>query len=158
MLSTLFARDARRRLRTAAVLSAIALGAACGDDDPTEPDDEPDVQTVTLAVGASSITINKTTGTASGNLVVPNGTSTVTAQWLRPNGSNETLVTDAEFDLRIVPTNTAVASYTPTGARAGTINVLTLAAGATTTAQVSLFHKEEQHNDFGPYPITIQRQ
>lgn len=157
MLSTLFPAPLLRRIRTTAVLSALVFGAAACSDDPTEPDDEPDVQTVTLTVGASTVTINKTTGAPSGNLVVPAGTSTVTAQWLRPNGSNETLITDAEFDLRIVPSNTTEVTYAPTGARSGTLTLVNLAAGGTTAAQVSLFHRDEQHNDFGPYPIIIQR-
>jgi hypothetical protein len=156
MLSTL---HVRRRFHLTAMLALLALGAAaCGDDDETGPEEEPEVQTLTLAVGASTVTVNRTSGAFSGPLLVPAGASQVTAQWRRADGSNETLITSDEFDLRIVPTNAASATWTANGAFGGTLTVTGLNAGQTTTAQVSLFHKEEQHEDFGPYTLTIQRQ
>jgi hypothetical protein len=148
-----------RQLATAAMMViAIASLSACSDDDPAEPEDEPEIQTVTLTVGASTITIDKTTGAASGQLVVPAGTSTVTASWKRADGSAEPLVTSAEFELRIVPSNSANASWIPASAFGGSLTTTGLTSGQTTTAQVSLFHKEEQHDDFGPYTFTIRIQ
>ena len=148
----------RHSTRLAIAILATAAFTACSDDDPVEPEDEPEVQTLTLTVGASTITIDKTTGAASGQLTVPAGTSTVTAVWKKADGSVESLITSAEFDLRIVPTNSANLSWTPTGAFGGTLVTTGLTSGQTTTAQASLFHKEEGHSDFGPYTITIRIQ
>lgn len=140
-----------------AALALLATIAACGDD-PVEPEDEPEIQTLTLTVGANSITIDKTTGAASGQLPVPAGTSTMTAVWKKSDGSLEALVTSAEFDLKVTPTTPANLSWTPTGAFGGALTTTGLASNQTTTAQVSLFHKAEQHDDFGPYTITIRVQ
>ncbi|HEX4933522.1 MAG TPA: hypothetical protein VFV33_10115, partial [Gemmatimonadaceae bacterium] len=106
MLSTFVAR----RVVTPFVLAASLVLGACSDS--TEPEEEPEVQTLTLTVGSNSITINKSTGTASGPLLVPAGTSTVAAQWKRADGSNETLITSAEFELKIVPTSAVNVSWT----------------------------------------------
>jgi hypothetical protein len=143
------------RLVFAMLLTSGAV--ACGDD-PVEPENEPEIQTLTLSVGANSITIDKTTGAASGQLAVPAGTSTVTAVWRKADGTVEALVTSDEFDLRIVPTNSANLSWTANGAFGGTLTTTGLTSSQTTTAQVSLFHKAEQHDDFGPYTIIVRIQ
>jgi hypothetical protein len=148
----------RRNVRLAVAVLATTAFAACNDD-PTEPEEEdPEVQTVTLTVGSSTVTIDKTTGAASGQLVVPAGTSTMTAVWRKADGSLEDLITSDEFDLRIEATNAANLSWTPNGAFGGTLTTTGLTSGQTTTAQVSLFHRAEQHKDFGDYPITIRIQ
>ena len=147
----------RRSIHALAAALTLTIAAAC-DDDPVEPEEEPEVQTVTLTVGTSSITIDKTTGAASGQLVVPAGTSTVTAVWKKADGSIEDLITSDEFELRFAPTTPANLAWTATGAFSGTLVTTGLTAGQTTTAGVSLFHKEEQHADFGPYTITIRVQ
>lgn len=144
----------RSFLAAAAIVGTLA---ACSDS--TEPDEhELDVYSVTLTVGASSITINRTTGAPSGELIVPVGQSAITATWRRPDGTVEDAVTDAEFQLRIVPTNGSVLSYTTGGAFAGTLVVTGLLSGQTTTAQVSLLHPGEGHEDFGPFTFTIRVQ
>jgi hypothetical protein len=147
-----------RRLLSTLALAIFATSAVACDDDPVEPEDEPEVQTVTLSVGASTITINKTTGAPSGDLIVPAGASTVTAVWKRADGSVEPLITTAEFELRIVPTTSANLSWVPSGAFGGTLTTAGLVSGQSTTAQVSAFHLVEQHNDFGPYTFTVRVQ
>jgi hypothetical protein len=139
-----------------AVLTAAAL-TSC-DDDPVAPEPEPEIQTATLTVGSSSVTFNATTGAVSGPLMVPLGASTVTAVWKKADGSNEALVTSDEFDLKFAPTDPANLSWVTSGAFGGTLTTTGLTSGQSTTAQVSLFHKEEQHDDFGPFTITIQIQ
>jgi hypothetical protein len=146
-----------RKYSHLAFAALLATAAACSDDDPVAPEEEPEVQTMTLTVGASTVTINATTGIPSGDLVVAAGANTVTATWKKADGTDETLVTSAEFDLRIVPTDNTKFSWTPTGAFGGTLTITGLAAASSTTAQVSLFHKAEQHDDFGPYTITVRR-
>jgi hypothetical protein len=156
MFASTWTRRPLHVLVAALTLSAVA---ACSDDDPVAPpEEEPEIQTVTLTVGASSITIDKTTGAASGQLVVPAGPSTVTAVWKKADGSIESIVTSDEFDLKFAPTNPANLTWTAAGAFGGTLTTSGLTSGQTTTAGVSLFHKEEQHDDFGPYTITIRVQ
>ena len=152
----MFASPLTRRTAFLALAVLVTATFAACDDDPAE--EEPEVQTLTLSVGASTVTINRTTGAASGPLVVPAGTSTITAVWRRADGSIETLVTSDEFDLKIAPTTSANLSWTANGAFGGTLTTTGLNTGQTSTAQVSLLHKAEQHDDFGPYTITIQVQ
>ena len=148
----------RRSLHLLVAALTLMVVGACSDDDPVAPEEEPEIQTVTLTAGTSVVTIDKTTGAASGQLVVPADASTVTAVWKKADGSVESLVTSAEFDLKFTPTNSANLAWTATSAFSGTLTATGLASGQTTTAGVSLFHKEEQHNDFGPYTITIRIQ
>jgi hypothetical protein len=147
-----------RRYAHLAFAALLATSVACDDDDTVEPENEPAVQSMTLTVGASTVTINKTTGIPSGDLIVAAGANTVTATWKKVDGSDETLITSADFDLRIVPTDNTKFTWAPNGAFGGTLTVTGLAAASSTTAQVSLFHKGEQHDDFGPYTITVRRQ
>lgn len=149
MLTTFALR--RTRFLALAFLALTAVS-ACGDD-PVEPEPEPEVASVRLTVGANSVTISTTT---SPTLTVASGTNTVTAEWLRADNSVESIVTDAEFDLRITQTTGSNLTWTATGARGGILVVTGLAAGASTAAQVSLFHKAEQHSDFGPLTFTVR--
>lgn len=145
-----------RRLAPPVLLASSLVLGACSDA--TEPEEEPAVQTVTLAVGSSSITIDKTTGSASGQLTVPAGTSTLSVVWKKADGANEALITSDVFAVKIVPTTAANLSFTANGAFGGTFVTTGLASGATTTAKVSLLHKAEGHEDFGPYNFTLRVQ
>jgi hypothetical protein len=143
------------RRSSAIALTFLALGAfnACSDDDPVEPDEEPEVASLRLTVGTNSVTISTT---QSPTLNVASGSNNVTAEWLKADGTVETRVTDAEFELRIAQATGSNLTWTPSSARAGTLVVTGLSGGATAAAQVSLFHKEEQHDDFGPLTFTIR--
>jgi len=135
------------RRSSAIALTLIALGtfSACGDDDPVAPDEEPEIGSVRLTVAGTSVTVSTT---QSPTLTVASGTNAVTAEWFKPDGAVETIVTDAEFELRIAQASgTGTLTWTPTGARGGTLVVTGLAAGASAAAKVSLFHKAEQHTE-----------
>lgn len=136
-----------------ALFAATAL-VACNDD-PAAPDPEPQVASVRLTVGANSVTI---TTTSSPTLTVASGTNTVAAEWLRADGSVESIVTDAEFELRIAQVSGTSFTWTATGARSGTLVMTGLPSGGSTAARVSLFHKGEQHDDFGPLTFTLRVQ
>ena len=151
----------RRGFQVTAVLALLAVVSACSDDDPIEPEEEPEVQSVRLtsaATPAFAITINKTNGQPSGPLRIAVGATPIAAAWLKADGTNETLISDAEYELRIVPTTATNLSWSATGAFSGTLTTTGLTSGQTTTATVALRHKVEQHDDFGPYTITIQVQ
>jgi hypothetical protein len=151
MLATITLRHTRQL--TVALIAAFAM-AACSDDDPTEPpEEEPEVAAVRLTVGANNVTVSTT---SSPTLDVASGANTVTAQWLKADGSVETIVTDAEFELRIAPATGTNPTFVTSGAFGGTLTVSGLSGGQTAAVRVSLFHKEEQHDDFGPLNFTIR--
>src|SRR5687767_2758606 len=131
----MLAMTALRRTRQLAVtLIAATAFAACDDDDPVEPDDEPGIASVRLIVGTDTAIV---TTTSAGTLDVASGANTVAAEWFKADGSVETLVTNAEFELRIQQASgTGTLGWTATGARSGTLTVTGLAAGASIAAQV----------------------
>lgn len=149
------------RIRRTVQLLALALvasaAAACDDDDPAGPDeDEPEVATMRLTVGASTVNVAEN-GTVTGGPLVFTSGAAVTAQFLRADGTPDPIANGAEFRLEVVPTTPANLTFARTGPFTGTLTS-TIAAGQQTTATFSLFHVEEQHNDFGPFPVTLQRQ
>ena len=123
---------------------------AC-DDDPVEPEEEPEVETVRLTIGGQVITM------VSGNppsspITITRAAHAVAAVYLRADGSNETLVTSAEFELRLVPANSSILTFTTAGAFGGT---LTGVAAGSTTMRLELFHKVEGHADFTVTNIAV---
>jgi len=149
----------RRIVHLTIVASALSALAACNDDDPVEPEPEPEVQTMTLTAGTSSITIDKTTGAPSGQLTVPAGTTTITATFKKADGTTETLVTGAEFDVRISPATGTPFAWTPNTSLGGTLVTSSgVTSGQTIPSTVDLYHRTEQHADFGPYNFTIRIQ
>jgi hypothetical protein len=138
----------RRRFLATLVLTVFSLGAAgCSDDDPTEPpeEEEPDILTVRITVGTNSVTWNRTTGATSGDLVIPSGTSTLTAAYNRPDGTTETIVTNADFELRIAPVTGSAVAWTPNGAFGGSLVTSGVTSGQVIPVQLQLFHLEEGH-------------
>jgi hypothetical protein len=149
---------ARRIVQLTILATALSALAACDDDDPVEPEPEPEVQTMTLTAGTSSITIDKTTGAPSGQLTVPAGTTTITATFKKADGTTETIVTGAEFDVRIRPVTGTPFAWTPNTTLGGTLVTSGVTSGQTIPSTVDLFHRAEQHSDFGPYNFTIRIQ
>jgi hypothetical protein len=109
-----------------------------------------------LTVGASSVEVEEDGTVTGGPLMVPAGNSTLTVEWLRADGTDDPLVTDEEFQLIATVSNTAVLTATRVDAFSFTINGLQ--AGQSTTVEFALFHIEEQHEDFGPFTVTLQVQ
>ncbi|MGE0160321.1 MAG: hypothetical protein AB7T31_12995 [Gemmatimonadales bacterium] len=125
--------------------------AGCNDDPVVE--DEPEVATMRLTIGSQVVDVDDTGAVTGGPIALTTGVNpTVTAQWLKADGSAETLVTSGVFELRAEPANTAVVTFTRTGAFAGTLDGLT--AGST-QIEFSLFHLEEGHEDFGPFDVDV---
>ena len=142
-----------RTLRVATATLALTLGAAaCGDDDGGPEEPEPQVQTMRLTVG--STTYDFTTSSTPTISLRANTATTVSAQFLLANGQPEPLVTADVFELRIMPTAASDLTFTRTGAFTGTLTT-TRAAGQSFSASAALFHREEQHEDFGPRPFSV---
>ncbi len=145
----MFARAMTRRYAAVLLLSLVA--AACKES--TEPDDEPEVASMRLTVGSSTVTVAENGQVTGGPLRITTANQTITADFLKADGSVESRVTDAEFRFDI--TGGTGVTFTRTGAFAGTIRG---AAAGTTTVTVSLFHLIENHEDFGPFPLSVQTQ
>jgi hypothetical protein len=136
---------------TPLLVAALALPfiAAC-DEDPVEPDEHAEeLAEVRLTVGSQTLTINE--GGAQGDLTIPNGPSSVTATFLAGDGDAVTLDGE-EFEIRLNTQNAAIVTFTRTGPFAGT---LTGVADGSAVVAVSVFHKEEGHDDFGPFNVNV---
>ena len=140
-----------RHLRFGAVLLALGTTAAC--DDPIDVDDEPEVTTIRVTAtrpGGQTETISVTANSQSPATVnLPSGT-TITAAFLRADGSVETLVNANDFELRVAPVTSGV-TFTRTGPFAGTLNAST---AGTKTVNLELFHLEEGHPEL-TFPLTF---
>jgi hypothetical protein len=147
----LVATHYRRLLQIVTALSIATTTAACDDDEEVEP--EPDIATMRLVIGTQTITVNET-GTVTGGpiLLARNTPTTVTATFLRADGTADPLVTTAEFRLNGTSDHAAVATFTFTSGFSGTITGLT---AGTTVLRFSMFHIAEGHADFGPHPVPI---
>jgi hypothetical protein len=148
--------------RTIPVLSLALLAAtavACSDDELVSPEQEPQVATMRLTVnttaGTSTVNVSENGTVTGGPLLIANN-GTLTAQFLRADGTPDPLAAGFEFELRVTPATPANLTFTRTGQFGGTLTVTGLASNATTTAQFALFHTEEGHADFGPFPVTMR--
>jgi hypothetical protein len=144
-----------------AIAASLTIS-ACSDDDPTGTEPEPEVQQLILTAGANTLTIDRTIGgpTPAGSvLTIPLGATPITAVVRKADGSVETLVTGAEFDIRISPTTGTPFTWAPNATLGGTLTTAaSVTSGQNMAATVDLFHRAEGHADFGPYPITIRAQ
>jgi hypothetical protein len=152
MLSTLFRR---RLLSLLPVLMVLAMS-ACKDDSTGLDDDEPDVASLRLTIGTQVITISDN-GTVSptGTIVLPVGTSNVAAEWLDVTGAVIDDLSPTEFQLNLTVSTAGAATFarSTTDPFAGTLTANAPAEGV--VIRFSLFHLDERHDDFGPFPVTF---
>ena len=140
-----------RHLRFGAVL--LSLGATTACDDPIDVDDEPEVTTIRVTAvkpGGQTEMISVTANSQNPTTVnLPSGT-TITAAFLRADGSVEPLVNATGFELRVTPITSGV-TFTRTGPFAGTLNAST--AGSK-TVNLELYHLGEGHEEI-TFPLTF---
>ena len=134
-----------RHLRFAAVLFALT-GTAAACDDPIDVDDEPEVSTfrvmaVTPTGDMRTIDITES-GQTPASVTLPSGTA-ITVQFLRPDGSIETIVNPTDFELRVVPVSGGV-TFARTGPFAGVLNSAT---PGPKTVTLQLYHLGEGHGE-----------
>jgi hypothetical protein len=142
----------RRRIAAFLVLALAMTTAACRESiDPGDP--EPEVATIRLTVGGNAVTIAENGAVTGGPLRISTTDQTLTAEFLRADGSPELLVTSQTHRLDL--TGGTNVTFTRASAFSGAIRG---SAAGTTTMQVSLFHLEENHPDFGPFPIQVETQ
>ncbi|MCI0436606.1 MAG: hypothetical protein L0271_23655 [Gemmatimonadetes bacterium] len=132
-----------------AVLPLVLAFAACSDD-PMEEEEDPAeaVVAMRLVVGNQTITVADNGTVTGGPINLTQGNTAVTASFL--DAANAVVGGLDDFRLEVTSDNAAVASFARTGAFTG--NLVGAAAGQT-TLRFSLFHIQEQHDDFGPLPV-----
>jgi hypothetical protein len=146
-----------RAVRTAALLSTLALAAtACDDDDDLTGEDEPDIESVRLVITPTGGAATTYTVTANGATPSPVqlrvGTSTIVATPL--DASGRTIDEASEFELRMGGLPAGV-TFTQSTTLAATI---TATAATTTNAQVSatMWHRTEGHGDYtANFPLRV---
>jgi hypothetical protein len=124
------------------LLTAALLVPACSDDE-VEP--EPQVAFVEVSIGATVLRINEQGTVTGGSLSIPIGPTAISVRFLKADGSVESLVTAAEFELRVTTNNTGIATFTRGGPFNGTITGV--AAGSTNVTFLA-WHLQENHEDF----------
>lgn len=141
-----------RRLRPLIAIVTLALGlGACTDS--TGPDhehgEEVHAMRITLANG-TSVTVSET-GTVTGTLTLSAGAATtVTVTFLDDAGAVVTDLPATEYQASVSPN--AGITFARTGAFTGTLQGTT---AGTVTVRFGLFHIDEQHDDFGPFPVPV---
>ena len=159
MFSTL---STRRSLLAVLLAATGTLTIGC-DDDPTDPPEpEPEVDRIEFTLTATgqtarTVTVNSA-GVQSGTATFNAGTTTVSlsARCLKADGTVETLVTAADFELRQATGGTTGVTFALATGQSfqGTISGLT--GTGERIVQMQLWHKAEGHADFGPHPLRLQ--
>lgn len=142
----------RRPFVLGAMLAVLAIGVGC--DETVVPPPEPEVATLRLLFpGPDTVFVNAINGMVTSGPITISANAAFTAQFLKDDGSPETLVTNADFELRVTSNNTAFVTFTRSSAFAGTLN--RVAAGST-TVNFNLYHLGEMHSEWDhDVPITV---
>jgi hypothetical protein len=140
-----------RRLSVITLFAAATALVACGDS--TDPDDHEELpHEVRLTIGTQVVTINDSGVVTGGPIMIPIGITIITAVFLDDEDAVIDDLSADEYELRVTSDDPVVASFNRSSAFAGLFVGGT--AGQTVLA-FSLFHLEEQHEDFGPFDVTV---
>jgi hypothetical protein len=127
------------------VFLAIGLSLAACDDDPVI-DPEPEVATMRLTIGSQTIDVDAENGDVTGGpIAIGAGNTAVSVQWLKADGTPETIVTATDFELSVTSGNTAIVTFARTGAFTGN---LVGGTNGSTVLTFGLFHVGEGHDEF----------
>jgi hypothetical protein len=135
------------------VFATLAIAAtACRDS--TDPGDrEPEVATIRLTVGSSVVTVAANGAVTGGPLLLTTTDQTITAEFLRADGTPEPLITSATHRFDVI--SGSGITFTRASAFSGSIRGWT---SFTTIIEVLLFHLAENHDDLGPFPVQVRIQ
>ena len=161
---TMLASASRRATRVLAALSLAFLATACDDDDEgVGPEPEPETTSIVLTLAGTGVANQTITwNTANGAVtpatitLAPGASRTVTAQFLRGDGTADPIVTSQLFRLDFNPTSGNAVTVAKNGNLAATIT-----AGSTpgtTVLTMELFHLEENHEEYTSNAVTFQVQ
>jgi len=146
----------RRALALLTAVFTLSLAACKDDASGLDDHDEPEIEEMRLTIAGQVITVSDNgTVTPAGPIILPLGASSVSAQFLDHDGRPDDHVTAVEFQLNVLPADGAPVTFarSTTNPFAGTLTATSAAEGV--VIRFSLFHIEEQHNDFGPFPVTF---
>jgi hypothetical protein len=148
----------RRALTHSAVLGTLILAGACGDDT-TEPEPEPEIVTIRVTAGASTVDIaHSTTGAQTpGPLTLRTGqVNAVSFRFLGANGQDEPIVVDERADLELTLTVPAGWAWTATGGSGATFTAnITPGQTGTATFQLTLFNTDHGHEEIDDRPVSV---
>ncbi len=131
----------------ALALVALSLGVAGCKDDGVQ---EVEVDFMRITAGAQQITVNST-GAVTGSITINSGVATaVSVQFLDAAMANALVEREADFQVNVTPGSGI--TFARTGPFAGT---LTGTTAGVRSVSFSLLHIEENHEDFGPFPVNI---
>lgn len=139
-------RNARRAALLALSVFAVA---ACSDD---TDDHEVEVDFMRITAGAQQLMVNSTGAVTGGPLALQAGVGrAITVDFLKADMTTDALGDEAgEFQVAV--TVPAGVTFTRTGPFAGT---LTASAAGSYDVSFALLHVEENHEDFGPFPVAV---
>jgi hypothetical protein len=131
-------------------LAAAALTGISACNDSAAPEEEPEVETLRLTVGAQVVEVNIGTGSCTGCPLQLHNGAVVTAAFLNDEGDPDRIAVPGTFRLSvIVPTNAAGLAFQVNQA---SLFSGTFSATGTTSAPFNLvfelFHIEEDHDEF----------
>jgi hypothetical protein len=132
-----------------AVVMTLVLG-ACSN--PADPEPEAEVETARIIMGADTVLVSSNGTVTGGPIVIGIGNTAFSVEWLKADGSIETLADPSDYQLEVESDNTGVVTFSRTSAFAG--NLVGVSAGST-FIDVGLLHIDEGHEDFGPHPVPV---
>lgn len=138
-----------RPVRRAALVAvaAFALG-ACSEND---HDHEAEVDFMRVTVGAQEVMVNSTGAVTGGPIRITSGAATnVTVAFL--DAAMADALAEHADDYQVNITAPAGMTFSRTGPFTGT---LTGTVTGTVNVSFTLFHIEETHEDFGPFPVPV---
>jgi hypothetical protein len=136
-----------------AILALVVLaGSGCSESIRDDDEDEPQVASMRLTFnGTTTVTLTGAGGTQS--VTLPQGPNTVTAVFLRQDGSPDPVAVSGVFRLEVTAVGPITFTRSGTNFFAGT---LTIGAPLNSVGvQFSLYHIADDHHDFGPFTVNV---
>ncbi len=151
-------RVLRRSLVAGSFIAALSI-AACSDD--TSPTEEPSVTSMIVTVGANAYTAT-TAGFTAPAISLPTASTTVNVTFLRADQTFDPIVSAPDFQVIVAgdadggPLPARV-TFERTSSFAGSLVISGATPLAATPIYFGLRHVAAGHDDFGPFPLTVQR-
>ena len=134
------------------VANAVGIVLALLACNSTDAEPEPEVETARIVLGADTVLVDSDGTVSNGPITIGVGSTAFSVQWLKADGSIETLVDPGEYQLEVASSNPGIVVFTRASAFGG--NLVGISVGST-TVDFQLFHVEEGHADFSGHPVQV---